>query len=301
MDSKWALEFAPPLPLRGEGKAQEGDPASYDRIFNAYYRHFSDAGCQVEIVYDSGLPSVADAVALWPVLVLPAAYVAGDEQLQWYADYAGAGGHLVLGYHPGYVDLEARPRPQLAPAGPLRQAAGVSFAEFANIAGQVAIRSDVLLTVGESAEALGWADGFRLEGAEALAWYDHPHLSRWPAVTSHAHGDGRVTCVGTLPDATLGNALARWLTEDQLVSGAWQPVPPSVTLSSARRHEERIWFCANWAWEPATLTAPVAIEDLRSGVALAAGSPLLLGPWETRVLVERIPTHSVRPVKEENP
>ena len=46
-----------------------------------------------------------------------------------------------------------------------------------------------------------------LEGAETLACYEHPHLGRRPAITSHAHGAGRVTYVGMLPDRATGRML----------------------------------------------------------------------------------------------
>jgi beta-galactosidase len=282
MDSKWALEFAPPLPEPG---GEDGDPSSYDRIFDAYYRALFDGGWQIDVVFDDDLPDARQAAERWPTLVLPAVYVADDEQLSWYADYAAAGGHLVLGFHPGYVDREARPRAELAP-GPLRAAAGVSFAEFSTIAGRVPVRSD-LLSLDDSAVALGWADALELEGAQALAWYDHPHLGRWPAITTHAHGAGRVTCVGTMPDEGVGAALAHWLADDRLVSGRWGWLPPSVTVSSARSSRGRLWFCHNWAWQATRVTVPVVLVDLLSGEALAAGSPLALGPWDTRVLVER--------------
>jgi len=294
LDSKWALEFAPPLPLP-DGSGQ-GDPSSYDRIFDAYYRALFDDRWQIDVVFDEDLPDVPAAVLRWPVLVLPAVYVADDAQLSWYAEYAAAGGHLVLGFHPGYLDREARARTELGP-GPLRAAAGVSFAEFSTIAGTVPIRSDALPTP-ELAAALGWADAFDLEGADALAWYDHPHLGRWPAITTHGHGSGRVTCVGTMPDQGVGAALARWLAGDRLVSDVWGWLPASVTVSSARTPQGRVWFCNNWDWHEVRVTVPFTSIDLLSGDALAAGSPLVLGAWGTRVLVEHIPTPDVRPVKE---
>jgi beta-galactosidase len=273
-----------------------GDPASYERIFDAWYRPLFEGGWQVDVVFDDGLPTVAAAVARWPVLVLPAVYVAGDEQLAWYADYAAAGGHLVLGFHPGYADPEARPRPELAP-GPLRTAAGVSFAEFSNVAGTVPVRSDVL-RLPASAAATGWADALEPAGAEVLAGYDHPHLGRWAAITTHRHGAGRVTSVGTMPDEGVGAALAGWLGADRVVSAGWRPLPESVTVSSARTAQGRVWFCANWGWDSARVTVPSNVDDLFSGATLLTGSPLELGAWELRVLVERIPTHDVRPVNE---
>ena len=64
--------------------------------------------------------------------------------------------------------------------------------------------------------------------------YEHPHLGRWAAVTTNAHGDGRVTYVGTLPDRTLAVALARWL---RPAPDAWEDRPETVTVTSARNPE----------------------------------------------------------------
>ncbi|HOB81173.1 MAG TPA: beta-galactosidase trimerization domain-containing protein, partial [Ornithinibacter sp.] len=47
--------------------------------------------------------------------------------------------------------------------------------------------------------------------ADVLARYVHPQLGRFPAVTTRAHGLGRVTYVGTVPDRTLGADLVRHL------------------------------------------------------------------------------------------
>jgi hypothetical protein len=59
-----------------------------------------------------------------------------------------------------------------------------------------------------------------------------------------------------------------------------------------------VWFCNNWDWHDVRVTVPFTSIDLLSGDALAAGSPLVLGAWGTRVLVEHIPTPDARPVKE---
>ena len=41
-----------------------------------------------------------------------------------------------------------------------------------------------------------------------VAGYEHPFVGRWGAVTAAALGDGRITTVGTAPDAELAHAVA---------------------------------------------------------------------------------------------
>ena len=119
--------------------------------------------------------------------------------------YARAGGHLVLGFRSGYADDEARPRAEVMP-GRLREAVGASYGEYTNLAAPVPLRqgTDAGFVLPEGAAATAWADALVPEGAETLVGYEHPHLGRWAAVTTNAHGDGRVTYVGTLPDRRAG-------------------------------------------------------------------------------------------------
>ena len=114
--------------------------------------------------------------------------------------------------------------------------------------------------------------------------YEHPHLGRWAAVTSNAHGQGRVTYVGTLPDRPLAVALARWLRPEPDV---WEDRPETVTVTSARNPEGgRLRFVSNWSWEPTSLALPVAARDLLSGTDLLRGEALDLAAWDIRVLLE---------------
>ena len=205
-ESRWAMEFHSPLPVEG---GLEPDPGAYDRIFGRFYEGLFGAGLQADIVYPQHLGSDAEAlVARWPVLVVPALYIADDVLLDLLDAYARAGGHLVLGFRSGYADDEARPRAEVMP-GRLREAVGASYGEYTNLAVPVPLRQgDAGFALPDGATATAWADALVPEGAETLVRYEHPHLGRWAAVTSNAHGQGRVTYVGTLPDRPLAVALA---------------------------------------------------------------------------------------------
>jgi len=285
-ESKWAMEFHPPLAVEG-GNA--GDPGSYERILGRFYEGLFGAGLQAEILYAQDLAADADADALaarHPVLLAPALCVAGDALLDTLDAYARAGGHLVLSFRSGYADEEARPRPEVMP-GRLRAAVGATYNEYTNLTEAVPLTAAAGFELAGDATATAWADALVPEGAETLVRYEHPHLGRWAAVTTHAHGRGRVTYVGTLPDRDLAVALARWLRPDP---DAWASRPEPVTVTSGRGPEgERVRFVSNWCWEPARLALPVAVKDLLSGTDLASGEDLILGAWDVRVLLERPP------------
>ena len=107
---------------------------SYEGIFGPFYQGAFDAGLQVRILH-AGQVTAGDSetfAARHPVLVVPALYIADDATLNWLADYAEAGGHLLLGPRTAYADHEARARPEAQPAR-LAAATGAWYDEFSNL------------------------------------------------------------------------------------------------------------------------------------------------------------------------
>ena len=275
-----------PLPAPGRGRPRARSAAPTTGSSGASTRACSAPACRPTSSTRSISAATPTAlVARWPVLVVPALYVADDVLLDLLDAYAQAGGHLVLGFRSGYADDEARPRAEVMP-GRLREAVGASYGEYTNLAVPVPLRqgADAGFVLPDGAAATAWADGSCPEGAETLVGYEHPHLGRWAAVTTNAHGDGRVTYVGTLPDRPLAVALARWL---RPAPDAWEDRPETVTVTSARNAEGgRLRFVSNWSWEPTSLALPVAARDLLSETDLLGGEDLDLAAWDIRVLLE---------------
>ncbi len=277
-ESRWALEFQGPLAPAAH--SWTGDPTSYEQILAASYRALFDAGLAVDVVAPRQLPDdPAAMVARWPVMVVPALYVASDATLDLLVRYAEAGGHLVLMPRTGYATEENVIRPVVAP-GVLRGPAGVHYLEFTNLPADVPV-------TGWPGAAHAWADGLVPEGAEVLVGYDHPHLAQFAAVTTNRCGAGRVTTVGTVPDRTLGRTLGDWLATTSLPADPWrQARPPSVTVHTMAGPGERVRVVHNWAWEPTEVTVPVAVTDVLDGTDLPGGARLTLGPWDVRVVRE---------------
>ncbi|WP_328352700.1 beta-galactosidase [Streptomyces sp. NBC_00445] len=288
--SKWLMQKYPPLADPDSGP----DANAYHGIFDPFYRGAFEAGRQVRIVHARQLhdpsgerpgPSPEEAARRHPVLVVPALYLAADSTLDWLAAYAHAGGHLVLGPRTGYADHEARARQEPAP-GRLVEAAGASYEEFSNLAADIPLRATPgsPLRLPEQATATRWVDGLTALDAEVLAAYDHPHFGRWPAVTTRRHGAGRVTCVGTVPGRDLARALADWLAPAP--RSGWRDLPPSVTATTGVSPDgRRVHVLHNWSWDPAHVTAPMALTDVLDGTAAPGGTALRLDAWDVRVFV----------------
>lgn len=285
-ESQWALQFQPPFALPG---TRTPDPTSYDRVVSTFYRGLFEAGLSVAILQPDQLePDAKALVQRWPVLVIPALYVAGEDLLRRLAAYAEAGGHLVVTLRTGCSDDEGRIRAEVMPGDALVSAVGARYLEWTGLVAPVPVRAET-----REATALGgghgtaWADGLIVHGATVLARYDHPHLSRWPAVTTNEHGRGRVTYVGTLPDAALARGLAAWIASESLPKDPWRVSGGSLTSTGATaRDGRRLHFLANWSWQPISFALPARSIDLLSGDHLDAGAHLSLVAWDVRVLVE---------------
>ena len=285
--SKWLMQKYPPLAL-SDGAPDEH---AYRGIFDPFYRGAFEAGLQIRIVHPRQLiasrhggpgTDVAEAVADHPVLVVPALYVADDESLEWLEAYAKSGGHLVLGPRTGYADHEARARTTQAPDR-LTTPAGLSYDEFSNLTTEVPVVGTDVLELDGSAAATRWIDGLEVAGADVLARYDHPHFGRWPAVTTHQYGRGRVTVVGTVPNRALAASLFRHVVP--VPSSGWYALPETVTASTSTKPDGgSLHILHNWSWTDVEVVAPVPLTDLLTGERVAAESDVALGSWGVRVL-----------------
>jgi len=291
--SNWGLTAQPAF---SDGAEPVKD--SYGRIVEAFYRGAFDAGLGVRLLHDTqvvadgsddtDLMDPAEIARELPVLLVPALYIASNRLLDWLRRYAAEGGHLVLGPRSAYADEEARARVEVKPSL-LAEAAGVSYQEFANLSAPVPVKSvDPCVEVPAGACGTGWLDCLVPNGADVLVGYDDPFAGAWPAVVTAGYGKGRITTVGTVPDAALSHALSDWLLP--VGDDVWRAVATgalSVTHSSATSAEgTRVRFLHNWAWEPVDIVLPVATRDVLSGDTIARGQAVTLGPWDVRVLIE---------------
>ena len=269
-DSKFALSTQGPVP-GGDGQFRV-DPDSYRHVLAAFSRGIFDAKRQQRLVRREQLHDVVpDRV---PVLIVPALFTGTDDDLDRLADYARAGGHLVLGPRTGYGDAEGLVRPERAPAR-LAEAAGTWFEETSSMEVPVPVTGSL------SGAGTTFAEGLVLDGAEALATYTHPHLGRWAAVTTRPVGAGRITVIGTVPDQELAADLVRWLVPSPL--GGWT-TDASVTVSTSSTATGRLHVVHNWGWSPAHAAPAIGVKDLLTGETFGPSEAVPLGPWDVRVL-----------------
>jgi beta-galactosidase len=283
-DSRFALEFFPPL-ATADGTP---DRTSYQRIVDAFHRGVVDAGAQSRILHagqarDLGAEELARR---FPVLVAPGFYAASDADLDLLRDYAAAGGHLIVGIRTGYGDEEARARVEVAPAR-LADAAGVHYDEFSNLRHDIAVAAAEPFAASGTATARLWADGLINDDAEVLARYEHPRFGDFPAVTTKAHGAGRITVVGTVPSPALAADLVRWAVPSPVADGLASDRALPVTVASGTLPDgRRAWFVFNWSWTETAVTLDRDVTDAVTAAVHAAGTELPLAAWSTLTLLD---------------
>ena len=256
---------------------------AYHGLFDPFYRGAFDAGLQVRILHAGqltaerrGADSPPDGIPSWSS---PALYVADDATLDWLADYADAGGHLVLG--PRTALRRPRgpgPRRGRSPRGSPRQPASGTTSSATS-----ATTSRVTATDGSP---LDLPDGRRQRPAGPTVCSRTAPTSS-PATTTRTSAAGRRSPPGHTARAgsptsapyrtrTLAAALFRWLVRAGDAAGG--PYRPSVTVTGATaRDGRRLRFVHNWSWEPATVRLPAPFTTRSAPSDHDAGAELTLG------------------------
>ena len=284
-ESNWSLGFQPPL-RRKFDIGDFGDPDSYNRFLTSYYDIFYAGDFGVDLIGAHKLPeSPAELLKRTKILTLPALYISEAKTLDYAVEFARLGGHLIITPRSGYADEISVVRQEVMP-GILAKAAGVHYDEFSNLSRKVNVigKSDAI-GKGSLGDAIGWVDLLITEGAEVIATYDHPMYKDYAAITTNQYEKGRVTYIGTMPDHTLGRAIAAWLRTIHAHPTPAQASAPSIRSSRATAKDgTELIFLFNWSWDVADISFPGPTENYLTGASLSAGASLVLGPWDAQVL-----------------
>ncbi|MCL2465041.1 MAG: beta-galactosidase, partial [Micrococcales bacterium] len=281
--SRYALQFMPPFSIDGHP-----DSESFEHIFDAFHAGVIAAGRQARIMHpeQARATGAAELARRFPVLVAAGLYIAADDDLAFLREYVEAGGHLIVGVRTGYADEQARARVEVAPPR-LTEPAGAYYEEFSNIEHEIPVRSGSPdMPVSPDAAALFWLEGLLTDRADVLVKYEHPRFADFAAVTTHAHGAGRVTAVGCVPNGALAVDLIRWAAPERLSNAfATEVASPLTVMSGSTPDRGRIWFVFNWGWREVSLVLAGDVMEPDTGDGYAAGQRLALGPWDCRVFV----------------
>ena len=206
-----------------------------------WYRGFLDAGLRADVV-----PLAYDWTG-YKTIVLPTVLSLSDEDVLRIADFAKAGGTVIVGYAAGLIDehfhigLGGYPG---AGNGLLRDMLGIRSEEF-NILGEEAEGEPSEISLSNGLTTRLWQNDVTSVAADTtvLASYAGESAADWelertPAITSRPYGNGTAIYVGCDLNrhdiAQLLKALgSRWqeLSAQRLRVVKLQPIPPQIPAS----------------------------------------------------------------------
>ena len=269
VDSHYGLQFMP-----------ISDKVSYlsveDQLHKALYR--LNVGADFVVAEEPDFTG-------YDVLLVPPLYVASDALLQKIADFAKAGGRVLLTFKSGFTNEFSTVRSTRAP-GPLREAAGLFYQEFSSLKEPLPLKGDPF-GAGAENKASVWVDMLLPEAAKPLAFYDHPFFGKYPALTRNAWGKGTVTYQGTvLTDALQEKVVADVLEQAGIVPEPGLPEKVRVRQAVAR-DGKALRFYLNFSGEPQPFDyTHGAGTELLSQKPVAPGQRVVLGPWDLAVIRE---------------
>jgi beta-galactosidase len=270
-DSHYGIEFM-----------KFSDKVNYRTILGQMYGALYRSNVGVDFVFPEST-NLSD----YEVIVAPPLYVASDEVLNRLVEYVRNGGSLVMTFKSGFTNEYDTVRSTLAP-GPLRKAAGFRYQEFSSLAKPLALKGDPFKTGGDN-QVSEWADMLILEGAEPLAFYDHPFFGKYAAITRNRFGSGTLTYEGTALSDALQTKVLLGVLELAGVTGPDQDLPAAVRVKHGiNRKAKTIHYYMNYSSTPQTFKyAYKEGQDLLTNAKVTPSQSVPLAPWDLVIIEEK--------------
>ena len=222
----------------------------------------------------------------YKLILIPPLYVASDSLLTTISDYVKNGGQVVMMFKSGFTDQNSMVRPVVAP-GPLRQACGFYYQEFASI-GQLKLKDNPFAVSDQDNMVSEWAEMIIPETAQALAYYDHPFYGKYPAITSNKFGKGTLVYEGCRPSDGLQEKIVLSALERAGIRTSDQNIHwPLITKQGTNSYGKPVHFYYNYSAKTDSVQYNFpAGKELTSDRSVKRGDKLPLLPWDVQIVEE---------------
>lgn len=248
--------------------------------YNTILRWLCDALFHINLEYDI-IPADSTLLHEYDVVILPALYSAGESYLQALNAYVQNGGNLIVTFKSAFSDEHLKIYHDTQPHI-LHEALGISYDEF------TAPREVFVSFNGVCGQAREWMEMVRADGANVLAYYEHPVWNRYAAVTEHSYGKGHTLYLATLfEEPVLLEVLRHFL--DTIGYKEPQKAPifaqyPVAIKQGINDFGNRIVYLLNYSGEEQTIASlPFDAVELLSGTNVTTGDAFSLAPWGVAV------------------
>jgi len=258
------------------------DRVDYSTVLRQMYGALYHANVGVDFLFPEST-NFSD----YKVIVVPPLYIAGDELLQRLSNYVKGGGHLVLAFKSGFCNEYSTVRWQMMP-GPLKEAAGFHYQEFSSVKQPLPLRDDPY-HLGSDNKISDWAEMIIPDTAQPVAFYDHPFLGKYPALTRNQFGKGTLTYEGTVLSDKLQRAVLLDVLKAAGLITSDQTLPPSIRVKhSKNRTGKTLHFYFNYS-----SNAQMVPYAYSGGTSLLTQAPVSrdqsipLQPWDVAIVEEK--------------
>ena len=264
-----------------------GSKKNYNDIIRLVY----DGLYRMNVACDFVFPT-SDNFENYDLLVVPALYTAPDSLLERLNRYVENGGHIVYTFKSGFSDETVKVRTVTQP-GIISKACGIRYNMFVE-PHDVSLKDDPFQVGTEPNSVETWMELVTLDGAQALAWYKHPHWNQYAAVTYNNFGKGWAIYIAYLPSAkVMGKILARAVQE----AGCWgedqELAFPLITKSGKNEAGKLVHYYFNYSGANQTLRYPYpAGTELISGEEIGSKRNITLPGWGFVVVEEKTINHT---------
>lgn len=261
VESFWAMDL----------EWRPSDDLDHRERIEAFYSALWNQGVTVDFAHP------AQDLSAYDLVIAPSLYMVGAEAEANLRGFVESGGHLLVSYFSGIVDVNDSV-PAGAYPGPLREILGLEIHEF------LPLRLNEKVSLANGATGTVWSEEIHAGSAEVLASFQDGPAAGGPALTRNKLGAGQAWYVATKLD---GEDLAQLLAD--VVRGAGLEVrdglPEGLEVVTRSTETENFTFLINHAAADAAFSGRGT--ELLTGEGIAASVVVPAGG--IRVLHEQVP------------
>lgn len=245
----------------------------------------------VRWIYDTLYGMNVECDFIWPesedfgqykMIVVPALYAAPDRLLEKLNRYVENGGCLVATFKTGFANENVKVSHEVQPRI-LRNCLGVKYHQFA-FPKKVMLRGDIVEGT-DNREAKVFMELLKLDGAEALAYYEHYNWNGYAAVTRNHFAEGYAYYIGCMMDQELLKRILIKALEDAGIKNIVKEEFPVIVRKGINDFGKSVWFYLNYSEkEQMALYEGSDGRDVLTGESVKHQDNISIPAWGVRMI-----------------
>lgn len=245
----------------------------------------------VRWIYDTLYGMNVECDFIWPesedfgqykMIVVPALYAAPDRLLEKLNRYVENGGCLVATFKTGFANENVKVSHEVQPRI-LRNCLGVKYHLF-TFPKKVMLRGDMVEGT-DNREAKVFMELLTLDGAEALAYYEHYNWNGYAAATRNHFAEGYAYYIGCMMDQELLKRILIKALEDAGIKNIVKEEFPVIVRKGINDFGKSVWFYLNYSEkEQMALYEGSDGRDVLTGEPVKHQDSISIPAWGVRMI-----------------